>query len=237
MLSSKRNFLSFARTDWRLIPVTAATIAIAFVFLSLGPHASIARAQVYKCEVAGKSEYSDRPCASGDAQPMKLKSPGGARGSIDFHVTTRHYPVTGSDIASAYQSLRVRGPGGFSGWARWKVDYQTTSEAAASGCLITAVTIRVDGEILMPQWTEEKDASLRDQAAWRAMYNQLKRHEDGHVQHGREFALLLRERLMGIGAVPCEQLQPLAQREYQFLYENLKNRDQEYDRRTEHGLR
>jgi predicted secreted Zn-dependent protease len=212
-------------------------IAVAIAFWSLGLHASIARAQVYKCDNAGKSEYSDRPCAGGAIQPMKLQSPGGARGSIDFHVNTRYYPVTGGDIASAYQSLRVRGPGGFSGWARWKVDYQYTSEAVASGCRIRAVTVRVDGEILMPQWIEEKSASLADQTSWRAMYNQLNRHEDGHVQHGREFALLLKERLMGIGAVSCEQLQPLTQREYQLLYENLKNRDQEYDRRTEHGLR
>jgi predicted secreted Zn-dependent protease len=236
MLGRRWGFLSFARAGWRLTPLSPAMIAIAVAFWSLALHAPSARAQVYKCDNAGKTEYSDKPCVSGTIKPMK-QVPGGAQGLIDFQVTTRHYPVTGDDFASALQALRVRDPSGFAGWARWKVDYQFTSEAVASGCLITAVTVRVDGEILMPQWSEEKSASSPDQASWRAMYNQLKRHEDGHIQHGREFALLLKERLMGIGAVPCEQMQSHAQKEYRQLYENLKNRDQEYDRRTDHGLR
>jgi predicted secreted Zn-dependent protease len=234
MSSSPWGFLSFARAEWRLDPPM---IAIAVAFWSLALPALSARAQVYKCENAGKMEYSDQPCVSGTTTPMKLQVIGGAQGLIDFQVTTRHYPVTGGDFASALQSLRARGPSGFAGWARWKVDYQFSNEAVASGCRITAVTVRVDGEILMPQWSEEKSASSPDQASWRTMYSQLKRHEDGHIQHGREFALLLKERLMGIGAVPCEQMQSHAQREYQQLYENLKNRDQEYDRRTDHGLR
>ncbi|MBI5912038.1 MAG: DUF922 domain-containing protein [Betaproteobacteria bacterium] len=63
----------------------------------------------------------------------------------------------------------------------------------------------------------------------------LKRHEDGHIQHGRELALLVKERLMGLGVVPCDQMQALAEGEFQRLYGNLKARDQEYDARTNHG--
>jgi predicted secreted Zn-dependent protease len=194
-------------------------------------------AQIYKCEVAGKTEFRDQPCAGGAAKPMALQNGSVAQGNIDFRVNTNHYPVNGADLAAAYQSLRVRGPSGFAGWARWNVKYEYMSKPAPSGCMISAVTIRIDAEIMMPQWVEEKNASLRDQSSWQTMYYQLKRHEDGHVQHGREFALLLKERLMGIGAIPCAQLQARSEQEYQRLYENLKNRDAEYDRRTDHGLR
>ena len=209
---------------------------ISALLLLPGLHAPLTWAQIYKCDKAGQAEFSDKPCAGG-GKPVKLQSAGGAQGEIDFQVITRHYPVTGENVASAYRSLRARGPGGFAGWARWKVDYQYSSKAAPMGCVITTVTIRIESEIMMPEWQEEKNASMSDQASWRAMYSQLNRHEDGHVQHGREFAILLKERLLGIGAVPCGQLQTRTQQEYQLLYDNLKNRDAEYDRRTDHGLR
>jgi predicted secreted Zn-dependent protease len=168
---------------------------------------------------------------------LKLRGNRGVPGVIDFQISTHHYQVNGADIGAAYESLRVRGPNGFAGWARWKVDFDFSKQAVASGCIITAVTIRVVGEIAMPEWAEEKSATSADQAAWRAMYVKLKHHEDGHVQHGREFAILLKERLMGLGTVACDLLQSRAQQEYQRLYANLKDRDQEYDRRTDHGLR
>ena len=62
----------------------------------------------------------------------------------------------------------------------------------------------------MPRWTEESSAPLELQRRWRDYYAALKRHEDGHIQHGRELALLVKERLMGLGAVPCDPVsQPL----------------------------
>ncbi len=139
-------------------------------FLAFGLYAPLLWAQVYKCEKAGKTEFSDKPCAD-DTKPMKLQTTGGALGAIDFKVTTRHYAVTGPDFAAAYRSLRARGPGGFAGWARWKVDYKYTSKTVAADCLLMAVTIRIDGEIMMPDWVEEKNASLKDQAMWQAMYS------------------------------------------------------------------
>jgi predicted secreted Zn-dependent protease len=87
----------------------------------------------------------------------------------------------------------------------------------------------------MPRWINEPSAPQALQRRWSHYYAALKKHEDGHIQHGREFAILMKERLMGIGVVPCDQMQALAQSEYQRLYSNLKTRDQEYDARTNHG--
>lgn len=62
-------------------------------------------------------------------------------------------------------------------------------------------------------------------------------HEDGHIQHGKEFAILLKERLLGLGVVPCAELDARADQTHNTLYSNLQARDAEYDRRTSHGLR
>ena len=53
---------------------------ILLVLVALLP--SVAVAQVYKCEVAGKTVYSQRPCAV-DVEEMKLRPHGGTAGGPD----------------------------------------------------------------------------------------------------------------------------------------------------------
>ena len=194
------------------------------------------QAQVYKCRQGNAMVFTDRPCAEASS-PLKGTAEAGPQGAIDFQVNTRHYSVSGPNLMSVYRAIQGSNPGGFAGWARWKVGYEYDSAEARGGCSLKRVTVRVAGEILMPQWVEEGAASAAEQHAWRTSYTGLKRHEDGHIQHGREFALLLKERLLGMGTVPCAELESRARQEYQLLYGNLENRDKEYDRRTNHGLR
>ncbi len=197
-----------------------------------------AHAQVFKCTEGTSVVFSDKPCASASAASTQLAVTSGPGGHLDFQADlTRHYPVTGPNVRAAYLSMRARGPGGWAGMARWKVDYSYEGKTTGNDCKISRVVVRVIGDIQMPQWVEEKNASAADQAEWRRMYAVLKRHEDGHIQHGREFGLLLKERLLGIGTVPCAELATRAQQEYTALYANLNKRDAEYDRRTDHGVR
>lgn len=216
----------------RRLPLVA--LLLASVCVSYAP---TGWSQVYKCNEGGVTSFSDQPCVNGDVETMSLEKDNGPRGSIDFAVRVSHYPVTGNDVHEAYAALRKRNPNGFAGWARWNVDFEYTPEVVEPNCRIAEVTVRIVGEILMPEWIGETSAAPDHQAEWRRMYAQLKRHEDGHIQHGREFALLLKERLMGIGTVQCKRLQSRSVEEYQQLFTNLQFRDQEYDRRTDHGLR
>jgi predicted secreted Zn-dependent protease len=197
--------------------------------------ATVANAQLYKCSQGGAAVFTDKPCP--DSGMALRGAAAGPQGSIDFQVATRHYQVSAPNVTSAYQTLKANNPDGFLGWARWKVNYRYDRSETAGLCALKQVAVHVEGDILMPEWIEEKSATEREQGIWRNMYARLKRHEDGHVQHGREFALLLKERLLGLGKVPCDELESRARQEYQLLYGNLQNRDKEYDRRTEHGLR
>lgn len=213
-------------------PGRRATVLLLVALASVAP----CLAQVYKCGRGAATLYSDKPCEDGPGTPVKAATVG-PQGHLDFHVDTLHYAVSGANLREAYASMRANGPNGWAGFARWHVNYKYESKQVSEGCSIASVTVKVRGDIRMPEWKYESMASAGDQQNWRNMYALLKRHEDGHIQHGREFGLLLKERLMGMGAMPCADLQASADREYRALYGNLKRRDEEYDARTDHGLR
>lgn len=194
-----------------------------------------AHAQVHRCERAGKIAFSDQPCEVGDKASQKVYSSSAASNALDMQVVVTHYSVEGMSDAALARSLKANGPGGFHGLASWNVSFNYTTKKRSDACEIDAVRIKVSGEILMPRWTDESSAPPPLQERWRKYYAALKRHEDGHILHGKELALRVAERLMGIGAMPCGQIQSLAQGEFQRTYNNQKTRDQEYDARTNHG--
>lgn len=192
-------------------------------------------AQIYRCEHEGKVSFSDRPCQAGAKASQKTYATSGTLGKLDVQIEVNRYTVQGRDYQSLKQSLDANGPKGFHGLARWNVNYEYDTKQQGDACRINVVRMKISGEILMPRWADEQAAPAQLRQRWRRYSAALQRHEDGHIQHGRELALLVKERLMGLGSVPCDQLQRLAQREFDRVYGNLKARDQEYDARTHHG--
>jgi predicted secreted Zn-dependent protease len=204
-------------------------------WLLLCAAATGSHAQTYRCERDGRIAFSDRPCEAGAKSTRKDYSAAGASGVLDLDVAVKHYTVQGRDYPSLLASLNANGPRGYHGIAGWKVGYQYTTKQRRDACQIDSVRVKITGEILMPRWADEQSAPQALQRRWSDYYAALKLHEDGHIQHGRELALLMKEKLMGLGAVPCDRTKGLAQAEFQRLYGNLSARDQEYDARTNHG--
>jgi predicted secreted Zn-dependent protease len=197
---------------------------------------AIAGAQVlHRCERDGRISFSDVPCAAGAKATRKTYTGAAASGDLDLQVALKTYDVEGRDYDSLTASLRDRGPRGFHGLASWSVGYETTMAHDGNQCRLTSVRVKISGEILMPQWVDVTAAPLQLQRQWEDYYAALKRHEDGHIQHGRELALLIKERLLSLGTVPCDRIHALAKGEYDRLYTGLKDRDKEYDARTNHG--
>jgi predicted secreted Zn-dependent protease len=191
-------------------------------------------AQVYRCEQDGKLAFSDQPCKPGAKVTQKAYAQG-SNGAIDLQIAVNHYTVQGRDYASLGQSLAANGPKGYHGLATWTIGYEFTTKKLRDGCQMDTVKVKVGGTILMPKWADEQAASPDLQQRWRAYYAALKLHEDGHIQHGREMAMLVKERLLGLGLVPCDRTQALAAAEFNTIVANLKTRDAEYDARTNHG--
>lgn len=223
----------------RLLPFIDFSMAIAgrwlIVGLALLLAARAAQGQIYRCEREGTVAYSDRPCEAGAKSSTKTYASAGPTGVLDLQVSVVHYDVRGQDYPAVVRSLRANGPKGFHGLAKWSVAFDNSMEQRGDDCAISAVRVLVTGEILMPRWVDAAAAPLDLQRRWSDHYAALQRHEDGHIQHGRELALLVKERLMGLGVMACDRLAALARDESQRLYENLKARDREYDARTNHG--
>jgi predicted secreted Zn-dependent protease len=203
--------------------------------LALVAFAGGAQAQIYKCERDGKTAFSDRPCESGAKSTQGAYATSGATGALDLRLAINTYEVRGRDHDALARSLNANGPRGFHGLTTWKIDYEFTTKREQGGCRVETVRVTVGGQILMPRWADESAAPPELQRRWNDYYAALKLHEDGHIQNGRDLALLVKERLMGLGTIPCDGVNARAQSEFDRLYQNLKTRDQDYDARTNHG--
>jgi predicted secreted Zn-dependent protease len=166
---------------------------------------------------------------------MTLKNMPSKSGGLDTKIIWNRYPVTGRDYASLVRSLSANGPKGFHGLANWDISYQYTTVPSGTMCRFDSVRLTVKGEILMPKWTDEAAAPPSLRQRWQDYYAALQQHEEGHVQHGNELAALVQEKFLGYGDMACGQAKAIAQSEFDRLYNNLKNRDKEYDQRTQHG--
>jgi predicted secreted Zn-dependent protease len=194
-----------------------------------------APAQVFRCEQHGKTVFSDLPCEAGAKASKKEYATVHGNAQVDFNVQLTHYDVRGQDKMSVFRSLDANGPKGFHGLASWKIDYKYSAGEDKGDCYVREIRTQVSGAILMPRWIDESSASPDLRVWWQTLYSRLMRHEEGHVQHGRELAQLINERLLGLGTQPCGQLPGLARQEFDRLVTNLKGRDKEYDARTNHG--
>ncbi len=216
--------------------------AIPYGMLALLGMALPASAQVFKCTEGERTVYTDAPCTSGvpavsgaPASNLKIKTMPSTSSAIDSKIIWNRYPVRGQDYASLVKSLSVNGPKGFHGLASWNIAYQYTTRPSGNACRFDSIRLVVQGEILMPKWTDEGTAAPALRQRWADYYAALQQHEEGHVQHGNELAALLQEKFMGYGDFACGQAKSIAQSEFDKLYNNLKNRDKEYDQRTQHG--
>jgi predicted secreted Zn-dependent protease len=207
---------------------------VAAVACAVAPHA--ASAQVYKCVDNGRIIFTEIPCAQGvPSTPMTLKNASPKSGGLDTKIIWNRYPVSGQDYASLVRSLSANGPKGFHGLSSWDISYQYTTVPAGNMCRFDTIRLTVKGEILMPKWTDEAAAPPTLRQRWQDYYAALQQHEEGHVQHGNELAALIQEKFLGYGDMACGQAKAIAQSEFDRLYNNLKNRDKEYDQRTQHG--
>lgn len=195
-----------------------------------------AQAQVNKCVVDGRTVYTDAPCVA-TAPPAfaSTRSTPQATGAVETQLIWNRYPVKGKDYASVAKSLATNGPKGNHGLASWHISYQYTVKPEGKACRFDSVQLTVTGEILMPHWTDEAAAPPELRMRWQGYYAALQQHEEGHVQHGKELAALVREKFLGAPDFACAQAPSIAKAEFDRLYGNLKERDKDYDLRTQHG--
>ncbi len=157
---------------------------------------------------------------------------------IEEHVQ-RPYPVHALPGQSLRQALLAATPitvegRRFHGHTRWNVRWTFRwSRDAAGRCTITEVTTRLRAEVQLP---ELRRATPGQQAAFDRYLPALSRHEQGHVQFGRDAAQAIDQ---GIAQLPpaadCATLERQANALGHRLLRDHVEREKQYDQSTSHG--
>lgn len=164
-------------------------------------------------------------------------------GAAEAAVTEEHlqqpYPVRAQPGETLRQALNAATPiteGGqrFHGYTRWNVRWTFRWWREASGrCTITEVTTRLRTQVQLP---ELRSATPAQQAVFDRYLSALSRHEQGHVQFGRDAAQAIDEGIAALPAAPdCATLERQANALGHRLLREHAEREQQYDRDTRHG--
>lgn len=122
----------------------------------------------------------------------------------------------------------------FHGYTRWNVRWSFRWWREGSGrCRITEVTTRLTTEVQLP---DLRSATPAQRAVFERYQRALARHEQGHVQFGKDAAEAIDR---GIAALPeaadCATLERNANALGHRLLREHVEREKEYDRSTGHG--
>lgn len=149
------------------------------------------------------------------------------------------YPVRAQPGETLRQALNAATPitvngQRFHGYTRWNVRWTFRWWREASGrCTITEVTTRLRTEVQLP---ELRSATPAQQAVFDRYLPALSRHEQGHVQFGRDAAQAIDQGITALPAAPdCATLERQANALGHRLLREHTEREKQYDRDTYHG--
>ncbi|MBF0147832.1 MAG: DUF922 domain-containing protein [Magnetococcales bacterium] len=107
-------------------------------------------------------------------------------------------------------------------------------------CRTEQFRLRLRITITLPEWTNALDGHFGVADAWEFFHRALTRHEEGHANIAiSEFIKFDQEVTQALAQRPdstCERKQRLFTKVWQRSYRKVKQRNQEYDRRTANGV-
>jgi predicted secreted Zn-dependent protease len=164
---------------------------------------------------------------------------GAAQADVTEEHARRPYTVRAQPGETLRQALNAATPitvdgQRFHGYTRWNVRWTFRWWREASGrCAITEVTTRLRTEVQLP---ELRSGAPAQQAVFDRYLRALSRHEEGHVQFGRDAAQAIDQGIAALPAAPdCAALERQANALGHRLLREHAEREKQYDRDTRHG--
>lgn len=140
--------------------------------------------------------------------------------------TNATYHLRAPDLEAALKALKTLPEWGeFAGHssAKWRQNAQGE---------VTAVTLEPTFSIKMPSWGAYKKQPQECKDAWDAMFNALRKHEDGHRELFEELVRSLVTKLEALETATPDQIKDmLATTEH-----DVQDRSDKYDTETDHGV-
>lgn len=170
---------------------------------------------------------------------VALVCAGAAHAAVTEEHIQQPYPVRALPGETLRKALNAATPitvdgQRFHGYTRWNVRWTFRWWREPSGrCTITEVQTHLRTEVQMPQL---RTATPAQQAVFDRYLPALSRHEQGHVQFGRDAAQAIDEGIARLPAVEdCATLERTANALGHRLLREHTDREKAYDQRTAHG--
>lgn len=142
------------------------------------------------------------------------------------------YDVRGRDIAA----VKAAFGSGHVAKTRWRVSWNYKFQQTDS-CRLTHFRVDTTATIRMPRWADRDKASRADRAHWDAFDAAMRKHEEGHREHGIRAAREIARQVRGFGTRPdCQRLKSDVAALGARVIETYNAADIEYDRVTRHGF-
>ena len=157
-------------------------------------------------------------------------------------VHTSYYYIDGSSATVLAGQLDQAGPKDVDGnrhpgKTRWDVQWKFNHHQAGESCGVKDVTVAVGVAQIMPKWRgQDKPGGAALKTRWNKFLEALKRHEDGHKEHGIKAGAEIEKALLAIKpASNCEDLDKVANAAGEKVVEKYRKQDADYDRSTDYG--
>jgi predicted secreted Zn-dependent protease len=161
---------------------------------------------------------------------------------VKIEQTVVHYLVEGRNASQIGASMLASGPVDDAsgrrmfGYANVQLQWSYQLEDDGAGrCRLTEAEVLLDVRLDMPEWTPVKTPSARLSSDWVTFYARLLAHELGHRDIGVATAVAVRDTLLGMPEMPCEDVGVWSSAETSNHLQLMQDANLRYDRETGHG--
>jgi predicted secreted Zn-dependent protease len=153
---------------------------------------------------------------------------------------TNYYRVTGATLPEIRQSIRDARPWKnreeMDGFTDWRVTWQFTVMPTSDGCRCTTFNSQTRIVMTLPLWTPPTNVLVTVTQIWTNYFAALLRHEVGHGQMALAAAAEIHRRVKEQGGgSDCDSLKQSLNQIGQTVVAEYRQRDKDYDVRTQHG--
>lgn len=161
----------------------------------------------------------------------------------EISIETIYYEVSGESEQEIRSSLNSRSPvrveeGVFDAHTSWHVNWRFNWRTHNESCFITRVNTTLDVKYILPKWDHTQSSNNGLIRKWSRYYEALIAHEEGHKAFGVRAAEDIEA---AISIMPsfreCTTLEQRANELAQRIFEDYVEREKDYDRETNHGLK
>ncbi|MBI3527398.1 MAG: DUF922 domain-containing protein [Betaproteobacteria bacterium] len=164
-----------------------------------------------------------------------------AAGEPLVRMHTSYYYIDGPSATVLAAQLDQNGPVGFdgnhyAGRTRWDIQWKFRHQQQGTACSMKDVAVAIGIAQTLPRWRGEDKGAAALKARWTKFLEALRRHEDGHKEHGLKAGKEIDAAVLAVKpASNCEDLEAAANAAAQAIVAKYQALDGEYDRKTDHG--